>query len=378
MTIKKHVFLFVISIFSCLLCTCSLPGWNEDLHEFVELGLSPVYLSSSTWRGAGLDAGVDARHGEAVTVYVRLNNPKSFNLTYTLSANSALVMGTPSAPGDTDSAVDQVTSISFTFTPTVAAEHGYILFTLGIKCPSINRTFKPVVVKVRCDSPPGKVENLAVFVTTENKAILGFTLPDDYLNADIAQVEIKYKKGSEPEDSVTWAVSWTGPEGTNVVPALLDSSAGTHVRHVVIDDVDRGEVYNFTLTLIDKSGKRSTTVESVESVAETRFYLGYDKNGGTGIVVAQFGVPGDIILVSASLERSGYLFTGWNTMIGGDGDAYQPGANFTFSSTDTTLYAQWDAGIPSTIVVMNEDDLRNALTGPDAMSNNIKLGDNIT
>ncbi len=117
--------------------SCSLPGWNSNLKDFIETGLSVVYLDTSSYRRASGDIGDDARSGEEVTVFVYLNNPKSLDLVYTLEAGSGLVASGASAPGGTAGADNQRTFVSFTFIPSESAEHGEIPFTLGLRSPSI-------------------------------------------------------------------------------------------------------------------------------------------------------------------------------------------------------------------------------------------------
>lgn len=67
--------------------------------------------------------------------------------------------------------------------------------------------------------------------------------------------------------------------------------------------------------------------------------LTFDANGGLGTMTPQVSITAAVISDS-DFSRSGYGFTGWNTMADGSGTAYAPGATFPFSSNGT-LYAQW-------------------------------------
>jgi len=67
----------------------------------------------------------------------------------------------------------------------------------------------------------------------------------------------------------------------------------------------------------------------------------FDSNLGSGSMSAQSAAQSSALSASSYL-RSGYRFTGWNTMAGGTGTPYAPGATFPFTA-DTTLYAQWAA-----------------------------------
>ena len=55
--------------------------------------------------------------------------------------------------------------------------------------------------------------------------------------------------------------------------------------------------------------------------------------------------------IAAGPSRSGYSFTGWNSAIGGNGDAYAVGTKYSFAA-DITLYAQWEE-IPTYSVTYN-------------------------
>ena len=45
--------------------------------------------------------------------------------------------------------------------------------------------------------------------------------------------------------------------------------------------------------------------------------------------------------IQPALTRHGYDFTGWNTRANGSGTTYQPGQNYTYTTSNLVLYAQW-------------------------------------
>lgn len=49
-----------------------------------------------------------------------------------------------------------------------------------------------------------------------------------------------------------------------------------------------------------------------------------------------------------SITKSGYRFTGWNTLANGKGKSYQPGESFTITA-NTSLYAQWEEAVEYTV-----------------------------
>lgn len=88
--------------------------------------------------------------------------------------------------------------------------------------------------------------------------------------------------------------------------------------------------------------------------AEEVVRLRYDPNGGSpqGCYPNDFGfdyrknataVVWDNTSVdgSAWYQRTGYLFTGWNTSPDGSGTTYAPGSSIQLTDPQTTLYAQW-------------------------------------
>jgi uncharacterized repeat protein (TIGR02543 family) len=76
------------------------------------------------------------------------------------------------------------------------------------------------------------------------------------------------------------------------------------------------------------------------------FTLTYDANGatsGTPPSVSGEYNSGDVVTVFGvgTLEKSGYIFDGWNTQSDGQGTTYQSGDSITFGNSDITLYAYW-------------------------------------
>lgn len=71
----------------------------------------------------------------------------------------------------------------------------------------------------------------------------------------------------------------------------------------------------------------------------------FDANGGAGTMTAQiFAKNAAFTLTSNEFTRSGYSFTGWNTIAAGGGTAYADGTSVTFTQEESvTLYAQWQA-----------------------------------
>ena len=88
----------------------------------------------------------------------------------------------------------------------------------------------------------------------------------------------------------------------------------------------------------------------------------FNSNGGTGSMSNQIAnVP--TALTANAFTRTGFTFSGWNTVANGSGTSYANGATYSFAA-DVTLYAQWSA-LPSHTVTFNSNG------GTGSMSNQI-------
>jgi hypothetical protein len=95
------------------------------------------------------------------------------------------------------------------------------------------------------------------------------------------------------------------------------------------------------------SGTRVALGGGYTPISDTTFYavygyrVSFDANGGSGSMSAQTVNSGVASAINAnSFNRSGYSFSGWNTVANGSGTAYSNGANI-ITSQAVTLYAQW-------------------------------------
>jgi uncharacterized repeat protein (TIGR02543 family) len=97
----------------------------------------------------------------------------------------------------------------------------------------------------------------------------------------------------------------------------------------------------------------------------------FDANGGDGTMANQVASAATN-LTASSFTRSGYSFTGWNTLANGAGTAFTDAASFPFAG-DQTLYAQWAAipvAQPATLDAVTSDP-KLAVTGTSSDSANL-------
>jgi uncharacterized repeat protein (TIGR02543 family) len=74
------------------------------------------------------------------------------------------------------------------------------------------------------------------------------------------------------------------------------------------------------------------------------YTLTFDANTGTGSMASQIiACAATAILNANSFSKTGYTFSGWNTLANGSGTSYTDQASYTMGTNNATLYAQWSA-----------------------------------
>ncbi|NCB40947.1 MAG: hypothetical protein EOM80_19500, partial [Erysipelotrichia bacterium] len=126
----------------------------------------------------------------------------------------------------------------------------------------------------------------------------------------------------------------------------------TYTSQVNINLPGVGQSINLVIIVRQTDAANNTSPNS-ESIAVTingptpAYRVTYHANGANG------DVPTDensyeseetfTILGVGELIKTGYAFTGWNTIANGSGDAYAANDVFTVENSDVDLYAQWAA-----------------------------------
>ena len=109
--------------------------------------------------------------------------------------------------------------------------------------------------------------------------------------------------------------------------------------------------YSLLLSLEDTEISAEVTVTVIVQQSIIDLAVTYDDNGATGGSAPMDGntyVSGAVVTVlgnTGGLEKTGYIFTGWNTAADGNGTAYAADDTLTIDA-DVTLYAQWIAAAP--------------------------------
>jgi uncharacterized repeat protein (TIGR02543 family) len=101
-----------------------------------------------------------------------------------------------------------------------------------------------------------------------------------------------------------------------------------------------GTKYYYEVEAVNTVGPSVVSNELLATPAPTTFTVTFSSsNGGTGTMAPETESSPTALTLN-TFTRTGYTFTGWNTVAGGTGTAYADGATYPFSAS-LTLYAQW-------------------------------------
>ncbi len=118
---------------------------------------------------------------------------------------------------------------------------------------------------------------------------------------------------------------------------------GNRLRLKISPDYEVTPILEVCVKTTEQLSGQTATTTFVIAVNDL-LQLNYDGNGTDGGVVPASGelavANSQVSVAGATMTRSGYKFTGWNTSADGTGRSYAPGSTLTLTA-DTTLYAQW-------------------------------------
>lgn len=129
------------------------------------------------------------------------------------------------------------------------------------------------------------------------------------------------------------ATNTTWPISIDDENAIIGASAGYRVLY---------NVNNPRFKPYDSKTSASMVLPQLYVWALKTYKLRYDANGGENAPAAQAADgEGKATVTNAKPTKEDYIFNGWNTLIGGDGEAKVAGDVIDLSAGDVTLYAQW-------------------------------------
>ena len=141
----------------------------------------------------------------------------------------------------------------------------------------------------------------------------------------------------ETESTAAWAITIADNNNATLVPAAANTY---HMLYNVSSP-------RFTIYTSDPAA--NMLLPQLYVWAEKVYKLRYDANGGENAPAAQPAVAGEATVTDAKPTYTGHIFNGWNTLIGGDGEAKVAGDVIDLSAGDVTLYAQWRE--PATVTI---------------------------
>ena len=172
--------------------------------------------------------------------------------------------------------------------------------------------------------------------------------------------------GIDPEDAYAYpggsgivVISYVSPANFRAVTFNSNNGSGSTSTQWVQSGVATalqtnpytytGYVFQGWNTAVDGTGTTYTNLANITTTSAITLYaqwragvthtVTFDANGGTGTQAAQ--VAGQATNLNATqFSRTGYTFSGWNTLANGTGYKYLDQAVFSFAQ-DATLYAQW-------------------------------------
>ena len=156
----------------------------------------------------------------------------------------------------------------------------------------------------------------------------------------------------------TYSVTFSINEGLGSAPAEKKVNSGSSITLPNGSGFSRSShIFGGWNTKSDGTGTNYSAGSSFFPSGDTTLYAKWDQtgqgiqytvtyniNGGSGTAPsAQTANAGSIILLPGgnTFSRSGYTFSGWNTIADGSGTSYSAGSSFT-PAGDTTLYARWN------------------------------------
>jgi hypothetical protein len=323
---------------------CGLPLQQMDVEDFIEKGTTDVAVSTVTFKmgSATLSRAISGRE---LTCDVTIANPKTLDISYTLSwdVDDAFFV----TPPPTDPKPTNASGLTFSFVLNPSkAEHKTITFSLGKYASAINKTYEPNTFSILCDSPPHPPE-LEVAMDTAQKSTLAVRLPSEPSDDDLSRLRITWgMEGTTTTQSAVYAIS-----ALTALPASASFSSAFDCYFQAPLCV-AGEGYAYAVSVLDAADQESSAA-TVTSTANG-FFVHYDGNGNTGgSAPASTGYRFAATVVVSSpgnLSRTDCAFSHWNTAANDSLASYYPGDSFTMPAGDVTLYAQWISNATGVII----------------------------
>lgn len=291
----KFLSRFVTALFGALLfLSCPFPEWNNDVTEFVEIGMSGVEIRSVHFSNISYRNCVPSDASNLVTVDIA--NYRSLDLTYSVRASSetlSLLQAAPVMQADQSGPTQAV----FRFVTLPFVDWHELHFTLHVEAPSINKVFPDKEISVRCDSIPAAALDIQAHFNADYSYIR-FTKPTGLTDTDLSSAEIRYRPYNESE----WVFE------------ILDISSAVSPVEFYPPDAAEGTPYVYEVVLIDEIGQRSAYVSAAnDGLYQVIYHANTEDYEGEVPIDNEYYAAGDelSLLGPGSLVREGWTFDGW-------------------------------------------------------------------
>ena len=194
---------------------------------------------------------------------------------------------------------------------------------------------------------------------------VSFTLPTAVPANAVSVVRVYMMSGSWTNSVTDGAAcgasaTVTSSESTLGTCTLANNGPNKGIKIAQVSGASAGSTWTFvfkaqTVTMpnsssmmlaIESVGPSGSIDSTYQSVAVSNPPAGatvtFDANGGTGSMTNQTASAGTA-LTANSFTRTGYTFSGWNTVANGSGTAYANSSTSYPFTSNGTLYAQWTA-----------------------------------
>ena len=204
-----------------------------------------------------------------------------------------------------------------------------------------------------------------------------FAAPDVYV-APAGTGEIAISTGTFNISNITVslypsinALSQITPYPGGIAGTPINIDANATLSYDVSGNADFQGVTKIVMT--DVNGIANVNYETITYTVATAKTVTFDGNANTGGSTAAQVSSSTANLTANGFTRTGYTFTGWDTVAVGGGTAYADGASYAFAA-DVTLYAQW--AINSYTVTFDGNTNTGGATA--AQSSNYNVAANLT
>lgn len=141
--------------------------------------------------------------------------------------------------------------------------------------------------------------------------------------------------------SANWTASFSGSPAGGTLSSTSSSGTSTGSSGTItVTGLAPSTSYTFTMSLSGAAGVNSFTSNSITTSALPTYTITYNGNASTGGTTTTTTGTLPLTVAANGFTRTGYSFTGWNTLATGLGTSYAAGSTYN-SAASITLYAQW-------------------------------------